>query len=141
MFKKVTFLNIISELFNFFDRVQYKFGLEFKIPDQKNWEPLTFQQKRKVWNLVLNSQCNEALAQINIIEHFARDIQELQQINPQVSSQEVRSLTTFKLVRSLLQARLQEYELGTTPIQFKIVANRLQDKLDVYISDWLQQEK
>lgn len=81
-----------------------------------------------------------ALAQINIVEHFAKDIQDLQSLNPLIHSREVQSLSTFKMLRSLIKVKLKDFEISTSEIQFKIVANNPKEKIDLYISDWINIE-
>jgi hypothetical protein len=137
------FMNLIRAIFprwNFFERVAYGFELHFKVPDALKWEQISFDQKRTPLSLLINPSCNLALAQVCLLEHFARDIQELQEQAELLASSEVQSLTTFKMVSSLLKSKLQEYELETGAIQFKIVACGATDKVDVYISDWITLE-
>lgn len=137
------FLNLIRAIFprwNFFERVAYGFELHFKVPDALKWEKISFDQKRTPLSLFVNPSCNLALAQVCLLEHFARDIQELQQQDQLLASSEVQSLTSFKMVTSLLKSKLQDYELESAAIQFKIVACGTADKVDVYISDWITLE-
>lgn len=138
------FLNLIRALFpkwSFFDQIAYGFELEFKIPGATRWEPLSFQQSRQLFSLFLNPHGNLALAQGNILEHFVQDIQQLQLKNPLIDSKDVQSLTTFKMLKSLLEVKLQEYELGSSTVQFKVVARSQDDVQDFYISDWIHVER
>ncbi len=139
-FRLSSFLNLIRALFptwNFFDQVQYQFGVEIKVPDLDRWEPLSFNQSRQAFNMALNGSANLAMAQVNVIEHFARDIQELLLDSPLVESRQVRSLTSFKLISALLKVKMQEYEVSPNSLQFKVVAIRKDEILDIYISDWI----
>ena len=142
-FNPSLFLSLIRALFpywSFFDRVGHQFELEFKVPNSKTWEPLSFGQVRSRLCFLFNANCNEAMAQVNIIEHFARDIQELQNINPAVHSRDVQNLTTFRLLKSLLKVKIQDYGLESKTIQFKILAESPNEKVVVYISDWISLE-
>lgn len=142
-FNPTLFLKLIRALFpywSFFDRVGHQFELEFKVPDAKQWEPISFEQVRSRISFVFNPSGNEAMAQVNIIEHFAQDIQELQLINPAVHSKDVQNLTSFRLLKSLLKVKIRQYELPTNIIQFKILADSPTEKIVIYISDWLSLE-
>ncbi len=140
MFRFKVFLNLIRAVFpnwNFFDKVAYNFELEFKIKDSKTWEKIVFDQTRKPFGLFTNSECTLALAQVNIIEHFVKDIQDLQQEDTLVNSKDVQNLTTFKMLRSLLSVKLHVYDISHASVQFKVVACSPDERVDVYISDWL----
>ena len=134
-------LSLVRALFpkwNFFDRIAFNFQLEFKIPGSTLWEPISFDQERRPFDVIINANYNLSLAQVSLLEHFSRDIQELQAANPLVDSKEVQALTSFKMLRSLLFFKLQEYELESDSVQFKIVACGEKEILDIYISDWIQ---
>ncbi len=137
------FINLIRALFpnwNFFDRVAFSFELWFKVQGSTRWEAITFDQIRQPFGLLLNPDVNLALAQINIIEHFAKDIQDLQAINSLIHSREVQSLSTFKMLRSLIKLKLKDFEVPTSEVQFKVVAINPNEKIDLYISDWINVE-
>ena len=140
MLRFKVFLNLIRAIFpnwNFFDKVAYNFEVEFKVKDAKVWEKISFDQTRQSLGLFVNPDCTVALAQVNIIEHFAKDIQDLQDEDSFVDSKDVQNLTTFKMLRSLISAKLQEYDFQESALQFKIVACSPNEKIDVYISDWI----
>lgn len=131
------FFSLIRSLFprwNFFDKIAYAFELEFKIAETSSWEPLSFLLHRSPLGLFFNPTANITLAQINLIEHFAHDIQELQKINPLISSLDVENLTSFKLLRSLIRQKLKEKDLNQFSFQFKVIACNSQQKIDLYIS-------
>lgn len=139
-FKFKKFFHLIRAVFprwNFFDQVAYNFELEFKVKDASNWSPIQFYQKRQPLSLFLNTQTNMALAEVNIIEHFAKDIQDLQNKNALVHSRDIHKLVSYKLLKSLIEIKLQDYELPSSSVQFKIVARNTQESLDIYISDWI----
>ncbi len=139
-FEFSTFLNLIRALFpswNFFDRVGYRFELEFLQAGSKEWEPLLFISRRMPMGFLINSDCNLKLAQVNVIEHFARDVQELQSRNELVASESIQALTSFKLLRSLIQIKLQDYELESNTIQFRVIGSNQNEKIVIFISDWI----
>lgn len=140
-FELGNFLNLLRVLFpywNFFDRLAHSFELEFKVPGQTHWAPVCFHQNQKRGSLFLNPQFNKALAEINILEHFVRDIQELESDKRGLSSAEVQALTTFKMTASVLENKLREYNVATSVVQFKIVGIGAHLRTDVYISDWIK---
>ncbi len=138
-----TFINLIRALFpnwNFFDRVAFSFELWFKVRGSVKWEVISFEQTRQPFGLLLNPDVNIALAQINIVEHFTKDIQDLQSLNPLIHSRDVQNLSTFKMLRSLIEVKLKDFEVSTSEIQFKVVAINPKEKIDLYISDWINVE-
>lgn len=128
------FTSLIRALFpnwNFFDRIAYSFELQFQIESESEWQTISFSQKRKWYNLFFNPECNMALAQINIIEHFARDLQEVRlQFDSVLAEEKIQNLTTFRLLKSLLNNRPSP---GQSLI-FKIVAVQPSGSLDLYMS-------
>lgn len=137
------FANLLRALFpkwNFFDQIAYSIELEFKVPGANEWTPVSFRQTRQFLSLFLNTETNLALAHINILEHFAEDIQVLKAHDPMIHSSDVQRLTTFKMVKSLLQIKLQDFELPSQTVQFKVLARNPDDVVDLYVSDWIQLE-
>ncbi len=128
------FTSLIRALFpnwNFFDRIAYSFELQFQIESESEWQTISFSQKRNWYNLFFNPECNMALAQINIIEHFARDLQEVRlQFDSVLAEEKIQNLTTFRLLKSLLNNRPSP---GQSLI-FKIVAVQPSGSLDLYMS-------
>jgi hypothetical protein len=136
-----TFLNLSRALFpqwHFFDQVGSTFELLFRISNSTSWEKVSFDQKHSYIGIFINVSINEALAQFNVVEHFAHDIQELQFKDP--TTKEVESLCTFSLLRSLLNVKLNDLSYKTELFQFKIVACRGFEKMDIYVSDWISAE-
>lgn len=121
---------------NFFDHVNYQFELEFKIAGAETWEIVTFIQKKDLFGLLINPETNLDMAKVNIIEHFAYDVQDLISTNTQIRFKDVQRLTSFKLLRSLIETQLKSYELSNLTVQFKIVAANMEERKDIYISDW-----
>jgi len=137
---RAIFINLIRALFpkwNFFDQIAYHFELEFKVPGAHEWSAISFQQTRKRLSLFLNAEVNLALAHMNILEHFAEDIQALQTNSPLIPSRDIQQLTTFKMVRSLLRLKLQQFESQPDVVQFKLTAKNPNESVDLYISDWI----
>lgn len=142
-FQWKNFLNLARALFpywNFFDRVAYDFEIEFKIPNAVKWERIPFEARRAALDVFYSADANLKMAQVNIIEHFVGEIQDLQADDATLDSRDVQELTSFKLLFSLLSFRLKEYEIGASQVQFKIVACGNDEEIDVYISDWLEVE-
>lgn len=142
-FQFKTFLNLVRALFphwNFFDRIASHFELSFKIPGSTEWSLISFDEERKIFGLLVNPQCNLSLAHVNIIEHFAADIQQLQQFKSGLHSKDVQKLSTFKMICSLLRLKLSDYSLKTNSVQFKISAVSPSEEVVIYISDWLPME-
>lgn len=125
---------------NFFDQVAYTFELHFRSTESTGWSKITFEKSRKSLGILNNSIVNESLAQFNIVEHFARDIQELQKTHPTPSASDLEQLSTFKMLRSLLSLKINTFEFKRidyiTSAQFKIVATSAKEHIDIYVSDW-----
>lgn len=115
---------------SFYDQVAYHFELEFKVFGSADWHPISFTQPRSLFTLFLNSNCNLAMASINIIEHFATEVQSQTDFD-------AHQLTSFKLLTSLLKAKLTDFELPTNSVQFKIVAAQCEKKETIYFSNVL----
>ena len=134
-FKFKVFLNLIRALFpqwNFFDRVAFTFELYFKLNTSESWQKINFDQKHTPLGLFANSKCNLSLAQFNTIEHFAIDVQE------QATGSKITDLTTYHLLKSLLATKISEMGLTPTEFQFKVSAISPTEKIDLYISPWIQ---
>jgi hypothetical protein len=135
-------LNLIRVLFpqwSFFDQVAYHFELEFKIPNAVSWETISFAQERRLAGILLNPKCNLALGQVSLLEQFAADIQILAD-GKEIGLEDIETLTTYQMVKSLLQVRLKSYDLKTNSVQFKVVAHNPKEELDVFISHWITLE-
>lgn len=112
--------------------------MEFKIAESQNWEKITFHQKKDLFGLLVSPEINFDMAKINIIEHFAYDIQHIIYLHSQIKFKEVQKLTSFKLLKALLESKIKNYSISNRTIQFKIVAVNLRERKDIYISDWFQ---
>lgn len=134
------FLNLIRALFpvwSFFDQTAYTFELHFLLPETHEWKRISFVQTLTPINIFFNPQVNEALAQFNIVEHFAKDIMELQKTGPSADEKKIRQLTSFLLLRSLVFSKVSDLGYLDKTIQFKIVALNTQNKFDIYTSEWM----
>ena len=120
-------MNLFRALFpywSFFDRVRFSYELRFREQGSENWEIISFNEKRRLLGLFFNPNINITMAQVNIIEHFVRDIHERQG--------SVEEFTTYKMLRSLVKFKINKS--GT--IQFKITAVGHAETTDVFLSDW-----
>lgn len=112
----VSFLNLIRALFpywSFFAQTAYTFQVSVYVPETESWIPLTFTTKFKNNFLLCNPTPNYLMAQFNVVEHFARDIQD--------HTTDVHALTTYKLLCSILRIHLPD-DYPHSTFQFKIVA-------------------
>lgn len=141
VFRPRLFLYLIRALiprWNFFDHVNYQFELEFKIAEAQNWEKITFYQKKDLFGLLINPDTNLDMAKINVIEHFAYDIQNISTRHLELRFKDVQKLTSFKLLKALLESKIIMYIISNRTIQFKIVAVNFEERKDIYISDWFE---
>ncbi|HRO66290.1 MAG TPA: hypothetical protein PL182_01855 [Pseudobdellovibrionaceae bacterium] len=126
------FLSLIRAVFprwDFFDRIAYQFDLEFQKDSASSWERLSFQQNQTLRGLFINTDLNEALAQMNLLDHFARDVQELQKPD------EAPALTSYRLVESLLWEKAPP---AASKLKFRLVAVSPKDRMILYASSWLR---
>ncbi len=127
------FLSLIRALFprwDFFDRIDYCFELQFKSGAVADWQKISFDQERKLRDLVFNPQCNLAMAQINILEHFAHDVQEFKN-----KDLKIKSLTSLKMTKSLLKIKLIELGIMSGSAQLRLVAIGPNEKVNLYTSE------
>lgn len=108
-------MNLFRALFpqwSFFDRVVNSYQLEVRSPGESAWQTVSFDQKRSFFSLNLNGEMNLALANVSLLEHFARDLEE-------VSPEQIKNLSTYKMVRSLVEvkygSKLVQYRLKQGP--------------------------
>ena len=146
------FLSLIRALFphwNFFDRIAYSFYVQYRFGQENSWKKISFNQVRRFHHVFLNYETNLALAKISIIEHFARDIQELENreigMAPSVWAGRVEELTSFCLVRDVLREEIKK-ELASkkdfqfnlnyrkTLFQFQVIATHLNQEVLLYTS-------
>lgn len=135
------FLNLIRALFphwNFFDRIAHSFAVEYKVSTGTQWQRLAFSQKRANLGIFLNPNLNESLAQVNVIEHFVKNIQDLQTKSANIQTSSIETLSSYKILLSILRLKLQDGEVSNKKIQFKIVANNDNENLDIFVSSEVQ---
>lgn len=97
-------MNFFRALFphwSFFDRVVNSYDLEVKLQGEEAWQRVSFDQKRSFFSLNVNAELNLALANVSLLEHFARDLE-----NPTLEKM-VRSLVAVKCGPSVAQFRLK----------------------------------
>jgi len=131
----VQFLTSIRVLFpkwNFFDQLGHRFHLKYRESNSSNWSLLEFKSDRTFINFFFNPTHNLTLAQINIIEHFARDVQ-LHEPN------QIESLVSFKLVKSLTEAYLPAFSKSDS-FQFLIEAYDQNSNFKLYESVWMKKD-
>jgi hypothetical protein len=90
-------MNLLRSLFphwNFFDRLVTTYELEVKLQGQELWQRVCFDQKRHAFSLNVNADLNLALANVSLLVHFVRDLEE---------AKDVKNLTTFKMISSLVK--------------------------------------
>lgn len=122
------FFYLVRALFprwNFFDRVGFQFNLYFCTDQNSTWTPFNFNQRRRPGQIFFNPHFNLALAHISIIQHFVHDLQ---------SDKNVESLTSFRLLKSFVETYLSEQNIKSNSAQFKIVAQRATETLELFTS-------
>lgn len=120
-------INLIRAVFphwNFFDRISHSFELEFKTAISHQWQRISFDQKREIFSLFINPNCNMVLAQMNIIEHFVSDLQDSKD-----------NKTSYKLLTSLVRVKVNELGIKDQKIQFKIVSVMENKMDDLFVSE------
>jgi hypothetical protein len=138
------FLTLIRALFprwNFFDFVGFDFQVSFKIPDQNHWEILSFEVNRKSLGLMLNPECNLNLAKVNVIEHFAQDIQSLKLELKQISKQDLLRKASYLMLVEMVKVELSKFEIDPSAFQFKVTAIQDSEEIDLFFSDWISMVK
>ncbi|MBL7556820.1 MAG: hypothetical protein JNM24_13440 [Bdellovibrionaceae bacterium] len=139
-FQLTTFLSLIRSLFprwDFFDQVAFSFNVFFKTSPDPSWKRLSFDQPHKNLRILFNPIINNALVEASIVEHFARDIQELEKDKPDFNTLDLDNLTSYQLLCSLLQVKLKRENLQDDGFQFKIVAHGTNSTIDIYTSQIL----
>ncbi|MCK6597980.1 MAG: hypothetical protein L6Q37_06415 [Bdellovibrionaceae bacterium] len=146
------FLTLIRALFphwNFFDKTAYSFHVQYRFYQGDSWKNISFDQVRKFHHLFINYQTNLALAKISIIEHFSRDVQELENREDKMFTSEladrVEALTSYRLLLDFLREEIKEElfnkkffkgisNFEKTLFQFQVIATRLNHELVLYSS-------
>lgn len=83
-----------------------------------------------------NSEIHLKLAQKNILEHFVQDLQEWQGQRTPVERNQIQNITSFKLLRSLIEVHFEQDSNAKTQFQIRILALSSQGPLELFISDW-----
>ncbi|UOF00645.1 hypothetical protein [Bdellovibrio reynosensis] len=121
-------MRVLFPNWNFFNQVAYEFSLWVLAPGAAEWTLLPFHQERQPLGFFVNSEVNLALAELNLLEHFAQDLQS------DLAEEDVTQLTTFKMVRSLVTEKLIEFKIDPRA-KFKLVAKSPSETLDLYVSE------
>ena len=111
-----TFLNLHRSLFprwDFFDQISYTFVIEARAQGQEQWTRFNLQAQRSIKDLFFNPHLNLILAQSNLLDHFAMDLQEGSAIEGQ---------TSFRLVKQLAKNLLEEKRTAEGQYEFRIFA-------------------
>jgi hypothetical protein len=141
--QKKSFIELIRALFpfwNFFDQTAFTFDLFVKTSANSGWTPISFFQDRRKSSPFININVNESLAQFNIVEHFAHDIQQLEKINVTDLNAEAQNLTSYHLLTSLVQEKLRSFGTSYDSYEFKITANDGKQFIDLFSSPTLTRE-
>lgn len=139
-FQLTTFLSLIRSLFprwDFFDQVAFSFNIYSKVSPDTDWKRLSFDQSHKTSRMVFNPFINAELANASIVEHFARDIQELEKAKLDFNNADLENLTSYKLLCSLLHVKLKHENPKNENFQFKIIAHGADTAIDIYTSQIL----
>lgn len=126
------FLSLIRAIFprwDFFDRIAYHFDLEYETERDGSWERISFRRRFSLFHLFINTDLNEALAQMNLLDHFAHDVQSLDR------PEDATSLTSYKLVSSLVGAKAPA---AVSPPRFRLVAVSPTDRIVLFVSPRLR---
>ena len=108
-------MNLLRSLFphwNFFDRLVKTYDLEVKLQGRDSWERVSFDQRRHSFSLNVNADLNLALANVSLLVHFARDVEESAAID-------IKNLTTFKMSHSLVKVKC-----GPMATHFRLVSGK-----------------
>lgn len=117
-------LNLIRVLFpkwDFFDRVGHHFELRCRIKNSDLWKETVIQHKLSMTNFFLNPIGNMKMAQIHILENFVQNTEDE---------------SSLKMIQSLVGVYQKDKIASDESVQFKIVAIRGEEQIDVYTSDW-----
>lgn len=131
----MTFLNLVRALFpywSFFDQTAYTFKVFTKAPIESDWMPVLFETESKNNSILCNSTVNGLMAEFNVVEHFAKDVQEILK-NSSTKTADCQHLTTFKLLCSIIRTRLESFPHKT--FQFKILAVSAHDTVELFVSE------
>ena len=130
----IQYFRALFPRWNFFDQVAYSFEIEVLVSGSTRWQIIDFLQDRKWYHLVYNPNVNLLLAQVNVVEHFVIDLQEMPPAG------KVDGLTTYKMLVALVACKIKSVIRQADSAQFKIVAQKSEEKIDLYVSDWIQLE-
>ncbi len=133
-------LELFRSLFprwNFFDQISQQLKLEFKPVGIASWQAAGFEATRAPFSLLVNPAVTLLHAELNLLGDFVAALNTMIGPDGLVSSQDVEKLTSFRMIRSLVFARLKEFETNATEFQFRISADKKNGRDIVFVSDIL----
>lgn len=142
-FQFSVFTSLVRALFprwDFFDRIAHEFLLEYEGPGSSGWSLISFDQQWRPWHLFLNASTNLSLAQVNVVEHFARDVQELVGTREHLEPYQVHALSTYQMLETLVRVKLSAEPIKYPLVRFRVVASNSQSRVEIYTSDWIRLE-
>ncbi len=86
---------------------------------------------------MLNPECNLNLAKVNVIEHFAQDIQSLTLELKQISKQDLLKKASYLMLIEIIKVELSKFEIDQSDFQFKVTAIKDSEEVDLFFSDWI----
>lgn len=86
---------------------------------------------------MLNPECNLVLAKVNVVEHFAEDIQMLTLESDQISQQDLQKKASYLMLVEIVKLELSKFEIYQSVFQFKVTAIKDSEEVDLFFSDWI----
>jgi hypothetical protein len=123
---------------SFFDSIGKEFKLEIRFDPQGKWIGLEFSALQSQSSLLFNAHVNLLLATIDVVEHFATDVQRLMLTEPQPTPKLLEGLTSYRLVQNLIHSEIKSFEPQPTSFQFKLIALSPSTCDVIFISHWLK---
>lgn len=124
------FMSLIRSLFprwDFFDRIAYDFRLQLR-DSRGTWIESTEDSSLSWGNIFLNPTHLRILAENNVVEHFARDVQELSG-----ESEKIVTLTSYRLLKDVVMERTKSFGLSGEP-EFRVMAIGPNEELEIFHS-------
>ena len=135
---KLSYFRALFPNWNFFDQIGSDFKLQFRRHSlDQEWEDFPFVFDQPTCWLSLNPQIHLKLAQKNILEHFVQDLQEWQSLETQSRRNQVEDITSFKLLKSLIEIHLEQTKVPEARFQVRILALDQQGTQELFVSGWL----
>ncbi len=126
-------IRVIFPRWNFFDRIGYQLLLEVKRIGNQDWLPITFKDSRTLLSLFINPEGTRLHAEMTTLENFVQDIQKFVDAKGEVDPIKVKSLTSYRMVRSLVLNRLMVN--SEKEVQFRVLAKAGDETIVIYSSE------